>query len=208
MGEKMTKREQILEVAEELIAENGFSGTSVRALAAKAGINVAMISYYFGSKEKLFEALVEYRAGFLRGKFQTLNKEVEDPMERINQMIDAYVDRIFSHHRFHRILHRQMLSTKTTVNSENIIGILLRNSEEVKKVLREGEHKKIFRKVDVEFTIAMLIGTLSQIAVSCMLSSRIIGVNPQTESIYDESYKERTKMFLKNLMRNHLTGNL
>ena len=56
----MTKREQILEVAEELIAENGFSGTSVRALAAKAGINVAMISYYFGSKEKLFEALVEY----------------------------------------------------------------------------------------------------------------------------------------------------
>ncbi|HRH65120.1 MAG TPA: TetR family transcriptional regulator [Bacteroidia bacterium] len=204
----MTKREQILEVAEELIAENGFSGTSVRALAAKAGINVAMISYYFGSKEKLFEALVEYRAGFLRGKFQTLNKEVEDPMERINQMIDAYVDRIFSHHRFHRILHRQMLSTKTTVNSENIIGILLRNSEEVKKVLREGEHKKIFRKVDVEFTIAMLIGTLSQIAVSCMLSSRIIGVNPQTESIYDESYKERTKMFLKNLMRNHLTGNL
>lgn len=91
----MTKREQILEVAEELIAENGFSGTSVRALAAKAGINVAMISYYFGSKEKLFEALVEYRAGFLREKFQVLNREVVDPMERVDRMIEAYVDRIF-----------------------------------------------------------------------------------------------------------------
>ena len=202
----MTKREQILEVAEELIAENGFSGTSVRALAAKAGINVAMISYYFGSKEKLFEALVEYRAGFLREKFQVLNREVVDPMERVERMIEAYVDRIFSHHRFHRILHRQMLSTKTTVNSENIMNILLKNAEEVKKVLIEGEQKKIFRKVDIEFTIAMLIGTLSQIAVSCMLSSRIIGVNPQTETIHDESYRERTKLFLKNLMRKHLTG--
>ena len=202
----MSKREQILEVAEELIAENGFSGTSIRALAAKAGINVAMISYYFGSKEKLFEALVEYRAGFLREKFQVLNKEIEDPLERLERMIDAYVDRIFSQHRFHRILHRQMLSTKTTVNSENIFNILLRNSEELKKVLLEGEQKKIFRQVDIPLTIAMLVGTVSQIAISCNLSSRIIGVNPKTESIYDEQYKERTKVFLKNLMRQHLVG--
>ncbi|HNP47439.1 MAG TPA: TetR family transcriptional regulator [Bacteroidia bacterium] len=202
----MTKREQILEVAEELIAENGFEATSVRSLASKAGINVAMISYYFGSKEKLFEALVEYRAGFLREKFQTLNKEVEDPLLRMEQMIDAYVDRIFSHHRFHRILHRQMMSTKSTVSNENILNILLKNAGEVKKMIQDGEQKKVFRKVDIEFTIAMLIGTISQIAVSCLLTSRIVGVNPNTESIHDEQYKVRAKIFLTNLMRTHLTG--
>ncbi|MES1161400.1 MAG: TetR family transcriptional regulator, partial [Bacteroidota bacterium] len=47
------KREHILIVAEELFGENGFDGTSVRDIAHKAGVNLAMISYYFGSKEKL-----------------------------------------------------------------------------------------------------------------------------------------------------------
>jgi AcrR family transcriptional regulator len=37
---------------EELIAKKGYEGTSVRDICSKANINVAMISYYFGSKEK------------------------------------------------------------------------------------------------------------------------------------------------------------
>ena len=52
----LDKRDQILEAAEELFAQKGFEGTSVRDLAKKAKVNVAMISYYFGSKEKLFES--------------------------------------------------------------------------------------------------------------------------------------------------------
>ncbi|HNO01068.1 MAG TPA: TetR family transcriptional regulator, partial [Chitinophagaceae bacterium] len=39
--------------AEKLFAEKGYNGTSVRDIAEKAGINLAMVSYYFGSKEKL-----------------------------------------------------------------------------------------------------------------------------------------------------------
>ena len=44
-----------MEAAEELFAEKGFSGTSVRDIADAADVNVAMISYYFGSKEKMLE---------------------------------------------------------------------------------------------------------------------------------------------------------
>ena len=42
------KQIHILNVAEELIAQNGFEDTSVREISKKANINVAMISYYFG----------------------------------------------------------------------------------------------------------------------------------------------------------------
>ena len=42
-----TKREQILDVSERLFSEKGFEGTSVRLIASEAGVNVAMISYYF-----------------------------------------------------------------------------------------------------------------------------------------------------------------
>ena len=44
------KQIHILNVAEELIAQNGFENTSVREISKNANINVAMISYYFGSK--------------------------------------------------------------------------------------------------------------------------------------------------------------
>jgi AcrR family transcriptional regulator len=47
------KQIKIMEAAEELFAEKGFSGTSVRDISDAADINVAMISYYFGSKEKI-----------------------------------------------------------------------------------------------------------------------------------------------------------
>ncbi len=53
MGKKFTDKQiHILDIAEELIAKKGYEGTSVRDICSKANINVAMISYYFGSKEK------------------------------------------------------------------------------------------------------------------------------------------------------------
>jgi len=47
-------RDRLLEVAEQLFAERGFDGTSIRDLAAAAGCNVASVNYYFGGKEKLY----------------------------------------------------------------------------------------------------------------------------------------------------------
>ena len=52
------KQLQIMHEAESLFAEKGFKGASVRDIAVKAGINLAMVSYYFGSKEKLLACLL------------------------------------------------------------------------------------------------------------------------------------------------------
>ena len=57
----ISKEENILFAAEKLFAEKGFEGTSTREIAKDANVNISMISYYFGSKEKLYEKLVEYR---------------------------------------------------------------------------------------------------------------------------------------------------
>ena len=54
--EQKVRIEKKLEAAEELIAEKGFEETTVRNICQKANINVAMISYYFGSKEKMMKS--------------------------------------------------------------------------------------------------------------------------------------------------------
>ena len=47
-------RDRLLDSAEQLFAERGFDGTSIRDLAAAAGCNIASVNYYFGGKEKLY----------------------------------------------------------------------------------------------------------------------------------------------------------
>lgn len=49
-------RAAILDAARELFAAGGFSGTSVRAIAAKAGVDPALVHHYFGTKDELFVA--------------------------------------------------------------------------------------------------------------------------------------------------------
>jgi len=61
MGEE-NPRERILDAAEQLFAEQGISGTSLRELTRTANVNLASVHYYFGSKDALLDAVIERRA--------------------------------------------------------------------------------------------------------------------------------------------------
>lgn len=54
-----TTRDDILVAARKLFGENGFTKTSMRAIAAEAGVDVALVSYHFGSKRGLFTAVMD-----------------------------------------------------------------------------------------------------------------------------------------------------
>src|SRR5512135_2921410 len=54
-------KERILDTAETLFMEQGFEGTSLRAITAAAGVNLAAVNYHFGSKEDLFQAVLTRR---------------------------------------------------------------------------------------------------------------------------------------------------
>lgn len=60
MSQQDTK-ERILDAAEGLFARDGFHGTSLRAITARAGANLASVSYHFGSKDALIQAVFERR---------------------------------------------------------------------------------------------------------------------------------------------------
>lgn len=53
-----TTRDAILSIAAELFAEHGFEGTTLRAITDRAGVDVAMVSHFFGNKQGLFDEAV------------------------------------------------------------------------------------------------------------------------------------------------------
>jgi len=66
--------ERILDAAEMLFAEKGFSETSLRAITGKAGVNLAAVNYHFGSKKALIQAVF---ARYLTPFAVKLNEELE-----------------------------------------------------------------------------------------------------------------------------------
>lgn len=52
-------KEKLLQTATELFAKYGINGVSTRVLAKESGVNLSSINYYFGSKQKLYDAVLE-----------------------------------------------------------------------------------------------------------------------------------------------------
>lgn len=200
------KREHILVVAEQLFGEKGFDGTSVRDIAQQAGVNLAMISYYFGSKEKLLESLIEYRAGYTYGVLEELNKDQSlTPWDRIERLVDFYVDRILNNLKFHNIMYQEATSVRSDEILQRIIAIKSRNLEQITKIITDGQQKKLFRQVDIPLTVGTIMGTISSYTQSRKYSCMVLAL---TENADEETYRTtlapRLKAHLKHLLRAHL----
>ncbi len=88
-------RERIVEAAEQLFAEQGFSATSLRNITAEAGVNLAAVNYHFGSKDELIRNVFARRLGPLNDeRLAALSRAQRDAGERepeIEKIIEAFV---------------------------------------------------------------------------------------------------------------------
>lgn len=154
------KQIEILLVAEKLFAEEGFDGTSVREIAKIANINVAMISYYFGSKEKLLEALVLYRISGLQLHLESLSVENISPIEKIEKLIEYYIQRINSNRCMYQIVHFELSSTKRELNLEEFTKVKRNNLKLLENIIHEGQEKGIFQSnINIALIPPVIIGT-------------------------------------------------
>ena len=58
MASRSDTKTRILDAAEKLFAERGFSETSLRLITSKAEVNLASVNYHFGSKKELIRAVL------------------------------------------------------------------------------------------------------------------------------------------------------
>jgi AcrR family transcriptional regulator len=154
------KQLEILQVAEKLFSEHGFDGTSVRDIAKEANINIAMISYYFGSKEKLLEALIINRISGLQIQIENLYKEDLSPFEKIDKLIELYITRISANSGMYQIIHFEITSKKRDINYEAFNEVKRYNLEILKNIIVEGQEQGLFtQNVNVALIPPTIMGT-------------------------------------------------
>ena len=155
---------KILYAAEKLFAEKGFAATSTRDIAKNAGVNVSMISYYFGSKEKLFEEIFKVR--MKEGQsfaIEILENPDLNEWEKLTKIVKNYIKRVKTIPEFYTIL--QSVHTTEGVGNEQILSFLRTSKigyiKMYQRLLEEGFENKVFtKKTNFLFLHSVIVGTV------------------------------------------------
>lgn len=197
------KQLQILEVAVNLFAEQGFDGTSVRDIAKAADVNIAMISYYFGSKEKLMEAIFARHSANVRFQLENLLHDKEmGPFEKMEKLIDSYLEKYFSQQCFHKIVVRSQMSNQSN-SVKPILHVMKKpNQELITKLIQEGQKKGAFKKnIDVPLLLATMIGTANQVMTAQQFYRDVNGLQHLSDTEFDKLMKKKLSQHIKTLFK-------
>ncbi|AZI38755.1 MULTISPECIES: TetR/AcrR family transcriptional regulator [Epilithonimonas] len=161
MRKKFTEKQiKILDVAEELIAKKGFDGTSVRDICSKANINVAMISYYFGSKEKMMSYLYQYRVQRTKESFSEFAQTIKEgkPEMQMKEIVNYVISLLFKYSYFHGFVTQEMRSLDNVKDDllEFYQTCVIRIEEIVKRGIVSGVFHNAPKSEDI---LTMIIGS-------------------------------------------------
>lgn len=153
---------EILQAAMEEFLQFGKKGARMQAIADRAGVNKALLHYYFSSKENLHKEVLHriFQSAFSRiGESLTKSHE---PREQMRELISAYFDFIRTFPELPRLMVHEI-----TTNPESIgkfFAPLLTGErnypQAILDMIRRGIENKQFRKVDPQQFMITLISTI------------------------------------------------
>ena len=158
MKKKFTEKQiHILDVAEKLIAKKGFEGTSIRDISSQANINVAMISYYFGSKEKMMSYLYRYRVMKTRESFAELAEVIKDgkPEMQMKELVKYVVNQLFKFNYFHGFVTQELRHTEHL--KDDLLEFYTTFTSKLDDVIKKGVASGVFHHAPKPEDILTLI---------------------------------------------------
>ena len=93
IDKEQSTEEKIITAARKLFTQKGFSATRTRDIAEEAGINLALLNYYFRSKQNLFQIIIEEKFNVLFGMIGPILSDKEISLEdKISTLVASYTD--------------------------------------------------------------------------------------------------------------------
>jgi len=204
--DKIDKKDHILDVAERVFSDMGFDGASTRMISGEAGVNMAMLNYYFGSKEGLFLAVFDRKISSFQDILQNLgNDDTIGAWEKVENYINIYSDRVVNNNCFQKLLYQEMSINRRTDLSDKIHEMLMKSVLELYKILQDGINSGEFKNdCDLQMVVATIYGTKNFMVNTPLLASTMLGYDILDEKIIEEKLKPRLKKYLKTLLKSYL----
>ncbi len=161
MKKKFSEKQiHILDVAEKLIAKKGFEGTSIRDISTEAKINVAMISYYFGSKEKMMSYLYRYRVQKTRESFAEFAEIIKEgkPEMQMKELVKYVVNQLFKYYYFHGFVTQELRHTEHL--KDDLLEFYTTFTNKVDDVIKKGVATGVFTNAPKpEDVLTLIVGS-------------------------------------------------
>jgi len=191
-------RSKILNASAELFVKNGYDGTSVRQIAKEADVNIAMISYYFKSKEGVLVELITETARKLREKTDLIQSLDLEPRERVSKLFKTIIDHFIEHD-----LVSYVFGTELSLNrNKNIVDLILS--------IVSKNHKYTYEcikacKPDIDETICKMIPIMILGMVNKALSTpRALDTALDNQS-FSSNNKSEIRRYLHLFVEDYLT---
>lgn len=159
---RQATRTKLYEAAVTLIAEQGFSATTVDEIAERAGVAKGTVYYNFKSKTELFEELLRHGVALLTASLKAAADETAERggsrVEALDAMIRAGLVFIQRYPAFTQLYVAELWRTNRAWNS-TLLVVRQEAVAVVEGVLREGvEAGELSDEIDVQLTAAALVG--------------------------------------------------
>jgi TetR/AcrR family transcriptional regulator len=194
-------REAILEAAERIFGDEGLEGARTDAIAAAAGVNKALLYYYFRSKEGLYRAVLEgYAADFNRQALDVLSSE-GSASSVLLRYINLHFDFIAAHRHHGPLFQRMVMADeKTWVRLAREQG--LPRLKAILKVIRRGIRSGEFRRMDSTHAVISLISLIVFFFSSATVLRAVSGIDPYTKVNVERRKKEVLEFVRYGLFKN------
>src|SRR5262245_47437341 len=164
-GEPEKTRAAILKAALEEFSYEGVAGARTDEIARRAGVNKALLYYYFKDKEGLYGAVLEQVfSGLSERVLEVLARRELPPRQRLLRYVEAHFDYIASAPVYPRLVQREFMRSTGRVLSPVANRVLESYAKPIYitlgDLIREGIDSGDFRKVNPEQTITSILGAI------------------------------------------------
>ncbi|MCM3290426.1 TetR/AcrR family transcriptional regulator [Paenibacillus sp. MER 180] len=145
---------KILGAAKKLFARNGFEGTTVRQICEEAGVALALVSYHFGGKEKVFYALFESSIP----NYATATYTLQDPEADFSQFIHEFVRLRQTEPELINLLQQEIIMQSPRM--EKLQAYVYTLWKQLRDILKAGRAEGCFQFTSLKQTLHFIIGAL------------------------------------------------
>ena len=187
----MNSEERIKAAARKVFHQKGYAGTRTRDIAEEAGINHAMVNYYFRSKEKLFQiVMIETMTYFFQGISAILNEETTSLEQKIEQVVAKYIDLLLEEPELPTFVFNEVRTNPEPFIENTPIGETLQNS-----VLARQYTEAVARgEVSEPNLLQMVLNVISLVIFPFIAQPILIALNKMDNDQYKALMLERKKL--------------
>ncbi|ULB33741.1 MULTISPECIES: TetR/AcrR family transcriptional regulator [Proteiniphilum] len=176
--ETNTTEQKIIRAADKIFTQKGYAATRTRDIAEEAGANLALLNYYFGSKEKLFKHVVREKLKMLLGAMGPILSDDNISLEdKIMSITEGYTNLLLENEELPIFILNEL-----SVNKELFVEIT-QNTRQIAQPVIEKQLKE--KGVEISAT-DLIINTLSLTMFPFVAKPLIIS----SGLVKDEKFKE------------------